>query len=485
MKATKLLSLLILSSFLVVGCDNPFKKKEKEPENNQQEPSNQDGGNSGENLPPQEEIPFHKKVTIKMEALLKGSDTPYNVEFDYDDSYFVKDANNYDKDLALLSFGAAISATYKDWVLDFFSDTEFMDSYTHDLDQEPTEDSLGYAFAHKPINDFELFVVALRGHEYKKEWSNNSIIGEEGDHNGFLDKSTGLYNDLNSYISSKNTSNKPIKIWMMGYSRGGAIANTVSSLILRGDEINVEAKDLFTYTFEAPASLTEEHAVAYQNVHNVVNSADLVTYIPPTHYGLYRCGTNCEIYDADVATIIKEFDEEINIPNFTYCNPSDFGGQTITNDIEFTRYLVNDIFSNKGDDSVSAHTRALYVANYQSGLSYSIGLMLALKGTTRSQMISDLTGSPLNALIIMSDSTGTQLANFFKTYLNMDGISYVDADLLSACATLIKAMQNLFTKILGFYMGGTNQGNFTRTIDMHYPEVTYVLLKNAHSKLAA
>ena len=34
MKATKFLRLLLLSSFVLVGCDNPFKKKEAEPETN-------------------------------------------------------------------------------------------------------------------------------------------------------------------------------------------------------------------------------------------------------------------------------------------------------------------------------------------------------------------------------------------------------------------------------------------------------------------
>ena len=503
MKPIKFIRLLLLSSFLIVGCDNPFKKKDAEPDSSEKEDKGQEGG--GEVAP---EVPeggeqggeeggeqggeeggeqggeetTGKEITVKMEALLKGSDTPYEVKFNFDDEYFSRDAEVYDKDLSLLSFGAAISATYKDWVLDFFSDTEFIDPLTHDLDDEPTADTLGYCLAHKPLKDSELFAVAIRGHEYKKEWSNNFIIGETGDHNGFLERSSELYEALLTYVNA-HKGDKKAKLWIYGYSRAGAIANTVSSLILRGDDFDVDTKGMFVYTFEAPASLTKEHAIAYKNIHNIRNSADIVTYIPPTQYELYKPGEDFEIYDGEIATLIKEFDADIEIPEFVKVG-TDVFDEEVNNDIELTEHLVDSVFSDKEDDTISAHTRALYVANYQSGLSYALGMFFALSGATRSQMMADLQANPMNMFVIMGDETGAAFANFIKTYLEKDEISYDMDELTSACCTLLHAMVNLFNKMLVILLSETYKVDLTRILDMHYPEVTYVLLQNAHSKLA-
>ena len=43
MKA-KFLRLLLLSSFMIVGCNNPFKKTEPQPEPEEQQPSGDQGG---------------------------------------------------------------------------------------------------------------------------------------------------------------------------------------------------------------------------------------------------------------------------------------------------------------------------------------------------------------------------------------------------------------------------------------------------------
>ena len=480
MKA-KLLPLLLLSSFMIVGCNNPFKKDEPKPEPEEQQPADGGEGQQGGDQTPQPTY-LKKTVTVKMEALLKGSDTPYNIEFEYDDELFLKDAENYDKELSLLSLGAAVSATYEDWAKDFLRDCEFSDALSHEMDIEPTEETLGYTLGHKSIDDSELFAVMIRGHEYKREWANNFIIGAEGDHAGWLAKATDLYTVLSNYVNQYK-GEKTVKLWVVGYSRAGAISNLLSSLIFRGNGLSVTGKNMFVYTFEAPAPLIEEHALEYKNVHNIVNSADIVAYIPPTQYGLYRAGVDFEIYDANFGTYVTQFDSAITVPAWTYCDPSDFGGQTITNDKELTQYLINDIFENKNDDNISAHTRALYVQNYQSGLSYSIGLLLGMSGATRSQLLADLQSNPFNMLYFY-DTTGVSAANFLKTYLDRDNISYDNDQLVSACATLSNAVQNLFNVVLSVYINPNYSANMTRILDMHYPEVTYCLLQNAHSKLA-
>ena len=413
-----------------------------------------------------------------MEALLKGSDTPYNLQFSYDDSLFLKDAEVYDKDLSLLSFGAAISGTYEEWVTNFLSDCEFSDPKLHQMDIEPTEDTLGYALGHKTLDESELFTVIIRGHEYKKEWANNFIIGETGDHQGWLNRSNELYLELSNYVNQYK-GEKAIKLWVVGYSRAGAISNMLASIIFRGNGFSVGAKDMYVYTFEAPAGLTQEHAVEYANVHNIVNSADIVTYIPPTQYDLHRAGKDFEIYVEDFETYVYQFDGSISIPSWTTCDPASFNGQQIRNEEDLTKYLINNIFANKNNDAISAHTRALYVQNYQTGLSYTIGMLLALDSNTRSSAMSSIQN---HLFEIYLDPTGKKLADTLKPFLDQDGVSYNYTELVAACAIFMKAFNNLFSNLVTLYSSYGN--NLRRVLDMHYPEVTYCLLKNANATLA-
>ena len=70
-----------------------------------------------------------------------------------------------------------------------------------------------------------------------------------------------------------------------------------------------------------------------------------------------------------------------------------------------------------------------------------------------------------------------------KPYLDSDHVDYDYDELVLACAVFEKAFTNLFGTILNMYMGQKYSNNLTRILDMHYPEVTYCLLKNANSKL--
>ena len=472
----KFLRLLILSSFVLVGCNNPFNKKnETEPETEENQGGEQGGEQGGgEQITPDSYL--RKPVNFKMETLLKGGTTPYSIEVNYDDTLFVKDAEVYNKDLSLLSFGAAVSATYENWAKDFLTDCEFKNPLLHEMDIEPTENTLGYTLGHKTIDSSELFAVMIRGHEYKREWVNNFIIGETGDHEGWLARTSELYASLTTYVNQYKGDNR-VKLWIVGYSRAGAISNMLASLLFRGNEISIVARDMFVYTFEAPGGLTEEHATKYANVHNIVNSADIVTYIPPTQYGLYRAGQDEEIYDANVSAIVHAWDNQVTIPAFV-------STQGTTNDLQFVQYVLSSIFNYDGDASKTAKTREQYVANYQTGLSYSIGLMFAMNPSTRQQMLNALTSDYMTALTVLGDSSGQSMANFLKTYLDMDHISYNNSELVSACAVLVKATGSIFSGILGLYMSDAGKTDMQRMFNMHYPEVTYCLLNNMHSKLA-
>ena len=399
--------------------------------------------------------PSQGDVVVEMSPMLKttNTDKPYQISLKYKDEYFTESAKTYNKDLSMLSFGAAMVTGSSDKANAFFTETGFSNITLHDFDKEPTKDTMGYIMAHKTIDDAELVAVTFRGLDYGLEWTNNFLIGKTGNHEGFNLRAEEAYTALQTYVNTY-AQNKTLKLWISGYSRG----------------------------YEAPTCVSEEDAIAYENVFNITNEADLIASIPPTNYGLKRCGIDYQIYDANVSTLLREFDEEAVLPEFVAVTATD----PLEKDTDLLNFVLTSVFNKEEtseDKTIYANTREEYVDNYQDGLSSCIGYIFALKPETRNQLLEKL---KTDAMTIIGDQTGQELYNVIKPLLDKDNVVYDDAKLLADCALVIKAVGNLFIMVLFLYALNTDfASDLSRLISMHYTETVYVLLKNAHSKEAS
>lgn len=167
-----------------------------------------------------------------------------------------------------------------------FSDFAVNDAWS----SEPTEDSVGAVIARKQLEDSTLIALVIRGCGYGKEWVSNFIVGEEGEHKGFAIAKLSILYFFNKYITEKKISGR-IKLWMVGYSRAGAIANLIAGDIDDGyqivDGITIDANDLYVYTFEAPRAAIRAEG-KYDNIHNLINVNDLIPLIAPRSWGFER-----------------------------------------------------------------------------------------------------------------------------------------------------------------------------------------------------
>lgn len=457
-----------------------------QPSSSSAQPSSSSSSSSSSSRP--ESQYFVKDITVQLDPGIKKAEEgqtlePYNLSFTFDDELFLGNPKEYNNDLSMLSLGASLATMNKTKGTAFFTEAEFEDISTHDYDGDPTKDTMAYFMAHKTIGNYELVTVSFRGFDYGLEWANNFTIGKTGDHEGFAARGAETYEAFKTYLNTY-TKDKSLKVWINGYSRAGALSNMLASLILRNNELAITQENLFVYTFEAPASLTDEHAIAYPNVHNIINDADLITFIPPAQYELYRCGKDYQIYDPNVATLMNQFDEGMNFPEFEEID------ENTTNDFEYRDYLLKSIFehevTDEEDEKRYANNREQYVNNYQTGLSNAIGYIFALSGDTRSQLLADLKGLGMGAILIIGDETGAKMAEFLKPYLDKDNVPYTEEGLLSDCAVLVKGIGNLFLALLlSLAADGAPSNDLGRLLDMHYPETTYVLLQNAHAKAEA
>ena len=430
--------------------------------------------------------PERGRISFTMPASLNESIEEYNFKFDYNNNYFRHSATQIDDDLKMLSFASSVVSDSVERASAFFGGM-FFDNFQYYDYETITEDTIGHFFARKIVDDFELYAVSIRGFEYQAEWANNFMIGNSDDHYGFSLRANDVFGHLVAYISTLHTPDKVVKVWMSGYSRAGAISDFVSMKLMTTNIFNINANTLYTYTFEAPASVSDAHSVSYTNVFNFYNSTDLIPYIPPQQYGLRRTGTDLDIYDANVDNLVANFDSQIVIPTFTAKS-----GRYDT-EPQFIAHLLDGMLENTGDEGSMA-TRQEYVNNYQTDLAYLISMVFTLPPETSDKVMASLTNigaADAFQIIIGNDPLHEKI----EAVLDEDGIEYDKTKLESATGKLCTFIRSHFSltggKLINEFIeisiippsGSINQkmvDNVSRAVTMHYPEITYCLLANTH-----
>ena len=404
-------------------------------------------------------------------AKIKGTDPinkpMFRLSYIFKESLFDQSPSTFNKDLALFAFGAANNTDDATTISAFYSSLSFDDIYvSSSYTQAPTTNSIAYCFAHKVIKGNDVICVSVRGENYQLEWVNNFMVGAQGDHTGFSESASIIKNDLDRYLD-KYTSSSNLKVLITGYSRGGGVANNLAHKILSSQNYLLNSDNLYVYTFEAPASVAIANNINYPNVFNLINSADIVCYVPPMKYGLVRCGIDIELYDNNLDSIARENGYLAKLPSF------EAKAGSFTNDIAFAKYVIDTLTTYNGQSSQSLNSRDLYYNNYQESICYLLSIMIQMKKETTQRIINDLqTRSKVELAGLL---TGNGLYNYLSSFIKSDGVSYNDTSLSNACNNISKLISgpgySLITDLAG-------SNNLNRMLAMHDFEITYSLLAN-------
>ena len=239
--------------------------------------------------------------------------------YSYSDDYFAVPSPGIHANLRTMSYALALagyenaadgypneSGVANPKLRKLLSELGFSDYKYWDAASDENGHSMGTSIAHKSITyetdngdeSKELIVVAPRNYNYLNEWLSNFDVGTSGDHEGFTESANLILGRLNQYISDYSLTN--YKIWIVGYSRGGATVDLVAKKINENlGNYDMGENDLYVYTFGAPrASVTEPK---YSNIHDVKDGNDLLLgYLFPEAWGFYNTGTYEEIHPADL-----------------------------------------------------------------------------------------------------------------------------------------------------------------------------------------
>ena len=257
----------------------------------------------------------------------------------YSDDYFRHSSTEYDEHLATLScimtnFSVPLdnpdSLDDENWYFSqperlygFFGSIGFKDFETNDdYVSRSRFDSIGVGCANKQVDDYTVIGVGIRSGGYFREWSNNVYLGDgtKSDymHEGWYNAANKTIDFIDEYISANRITGK-IKVWIAGFSRGGATTNLAAGLLdnriknneeLFSNDVTLTRDDLYAYTFEAPQganynseTVEKPGSELYNNIYNIVNPNDLVPKVAMSEYGFTRFGTDkfitTEFYDPE------------------------------------------------------------------------------------------------------------------------------------------------------------------------------------------
>ena len=133
-------------------------------------------------------------------------------------------------------------------------------------------------------------VVSIRSMGYGSEWASNARVGLKGDHEGFSKAAKAVYNQLEKYVNKYDID----KIWICGFSRGGAVSNVLGKLVI--DHNTVPSGNLYCYTFEAPYTTNSITSSSDgEGIYNTVLLSDPIPQVPLATWGFHRYGHNMYI----------------------------------------------------------------------------------------------------------------------------------------------------------------------------------------------
>ena len=422
----------------------------------------------------EEEINDPSKLEAELSLWCSYTSNPsksYDLTFAYYDSLFTKSATIFNKKLALLSIGLTFAASNLRSSSKYYDDLGFSRPFFADEYYEGVKiGGIGYSFATKQVEDSNLVAVSVRGDNYGVQWADNFRVGEQGNHENFDACAQIVYLALEDYLTELNSA-LPIKLWLTGYSRGGAIANILASKIMTNPLGDVTKDSFSVYTFEAPRALMKENALPYDNVFNVVNGADVIAKFFPEKQNFYRCGKDIEIYKSNIDQIILNFDENAVFPTFNKV------GSEYENDVELADYIVASFLSDgeeKDGRNWSIATRELYNANYADDIIYLLEITMETDHVDILDVIKEVSKISLSDFLNMLLDSSEFVSKMKKVFDNL-GIAYEEERLDTALLHFYTFTRQPSIKSLIPVL--FSKGCLERIVGMHFPATSYILLK--------
>lgn len=421
------------------------------------------------------------KHTIEYSPNGGGDLLSYTVDIYFSQDYFEHPSTEYDPHLSTASLGFACStmteatpAYDEEWYTNqskkakaFLEKLEF-NTFTinEDYAKSATIDTIGLCCAKKEYEDYTVVAVAPRSGGYFREWASNVHLGDGSKsdymHEGWYNAANKLINFVTDFVNNNVTGK--VKLWMAGFSRGGATTNIAAALIDnkldKGESLFEKAyttrEDVYAYTFEAPqganvnsSGVKKPKDSLYDNIFNIVNPLDIVPKLAMREYGFTRFGidkyvTN-KFYDPDNykenRRTFNAFLDIFHQNKSTTLKPDDFqmAGFGIENlGIDILTTIISAIVTDKDLPSILVPFRDSTKKNYDANIAFNqlMGELVDNLGS-RSKYVSKFQSIFENLMLIVCYEQNSA-PNFMGALLKIISMSII-LDTTIGSTTLTKA----------------------------------------------
>lgn len=242
---------------------------------------------------------------VLLDVMISKEEKPKDIgqlKFRYSDSFFLHSACSYDHELAIMSLGLTMSAfTYK-----ADGDKHARAGAACDWLRRPHYRKLPlrrsaklrrllriHHRGKKAPDDTFLIPVVIRSHCYGGEWVSNAHAVEEAypDHAvGFKAAADGVYDAVTDYITRRGFDLGRVKLWLCGYSRGGAVTNLLGARFTF--ESGIGKDNIFAYSFATPVTVFDRACLFTDNIFNIMSEMDIVPRMPLRYWALTRYGAD-------------------------------------------------------------------------------------------------------------------------------------------------------------------------------------------------
>ena len=299
----------------------------------------------------------------------------------YRDGFFTAENQKYDMDLSKVSLGLTMTtmkqkksgskyvwddSNTKSFLKNTLKFDEGYKAYNQNKSLTDTSDKAAYAIAHKKVSidgsPTTIVAVAVRSANYGGEWYSNGQVSGGSDsklHKGFSGSAAEISDSVKAYMKDNGISSDA-RIWITGFSRGGAVANLTGRMLVNRSA--VKAENMYCYTFAAPLT-TKKLSRSQRGIFNTVNSFDMIPDVPMKSWGFGRYGDNYYLpskMNKGYATLKKQADQSFR----------ELTGQS------YGVYWNHLLFKEKLLDSLNGavgYTESSYAKNFQGNVSTLLG----------------------------------------------------------------------------------------------------------------
>ena len=316
-----------------------------------------------ETTPTPEQAREPEKYSFKYQA----SDGDYTAYTYYDDSFLQGSAKEYSPSLATASLALSMasfnSLEEKNYEKKSRNAVDLLEKLGYEkidtnafFKEKPGTDTLGCVFGVKEIDGVQTVACGVRGSNYESEWASDFTVGNDvfgNYHKGFFEGSEILLESLKKYLSDNEISGE-IRLWLVGYSRGGAVCNISAGIIdeaiengesILGQNIKLNRDKFFVYCFEAPQGVCYADSESsypksekFDNIFCIVNPNDVVPKVAMSEFSFTRYGVekllfdnrNDKNYSSDIEKVKYFFDGLENSVSLGKYIISDFEMKTLS-----------------------------------------------------------------------------------------------------------------------------------------------------------